>query len=174
MLASSLIILSIYWVNAFAYKTIIDVLSEDSRFETLIQHLQRTRLIPRINRLPAGTLFAPDNNAFAAFEGNVDEATLLYHILPSGMTAADFYHGQLLQSIYVRPGFLPNNEGQRVKVTYTGLLGRTLFVNDAQIIKKDIPVNRNTYIQAIDRVLEPPETIGKLTPNRNCRFDQGT
>ncbi|KAF7731721.1 hypothetical protein EC973_008893 [Apophysomyces ossiformis] len=163
MFVPSLLILSILGFNVLAYKTIIDVLSEDPRFETLIGHLQRTRLVPRINRLPAGTFFAPVNEAFDALDENVDEATLLYHILPSGKRSVDFQHGEILQSLYVRPGFLPNNEGQRLKFSRIGVLGRTLIVNEAQVVTKDISVNRNTYIHAIDRVLNPPETIGKWT-----------
>ncbi|KAI7852291.1 FAS1 domain-containing protein [Circinella umbellata] len=152
-----------------AYKTIIDVLSEDSRFEKLIEHLQRTRLIPYINRLEAGTLFAPDNNAFENFKGEITEHMLLYHLLPAGMLGEDFFDGQLLESLYIRPGFLGSDDaGQRIKIRKEGKAGKgrgKAFINDAEIIDKDLAVNNRTYIQAINQVLTPPTTLGESIKN---------
>lgn len=45
--------------------TIIDVLSSSEDFSTLLRLLQRTKLVPAINSLGNGTLFAPTNDAFA-------------------------------------------------------------------------------------------------------------
>ena len=151
----------------FAYKTIIDVLSEDSRFEKLIEHLQRTRLVPHVNSLEAGTLFAPDNNAFENFQqGEITQHMLLYHLLPVGMIGEDFFDGQLLESLYIRPGFLGSDDaGQRIKIRKEGKPGKGRgkpYINDAEIIDKDIVVNNQTYIQVINQVLTPPTTLGKL------------
>ncbi|KAI8377850.1 FAS1 domain-containing protein [Radiomyces spectabilis] len=160
------LVLGVYCAHTLAYKTIIDVLSEDARFETLLGHLQRTRLIPHVNALKAATLFAPDNDAFAKYnDGDITADTLLYHLLPVGMLGEDFYHDQLLESLYIRPGYLGSDEaGQRIKITKEGnpRKGRgKVYINQAQIISKDIPVNNQTYIQVIDRVLQPPHTISK-------------
>lgn len=152
---------------AFAYKTIIDVLSEDSRFRLLIEHLQRTRLVPIVNRLEAGTLFAPDNNAFENYKDkDIPQSLLLYHLLPVGMTGQDFYHGQLVESLYIRPGFLGSDDaGQRIKITKDGKQGKgrgKVYINGAEIIEKDVYVNNQTYIQVINQVLEPPPMLCKL------------
>ena len=43
--------------------TLVDKLSEDSDYTTLLRLLQRARLIPTLNRLNGATLFAPTNDA---------------------------------------------------------------------------------------------------------------
>ncbi|KAG0166164.1 hypothetical protein DFQ30_007519 [Apophysomyces sp. BC1015] len=163
----SLFLISVLSVYVSAYKTIIDVLSEDARFEKLIEHLQRTRLIPHVNSLKAGTLFAPDNDAFDKYKKEeITQHILLYHISPVGMTGGDFFHGQLVESLYIRPNVLGSDDaGQRIKVTKEGSprKGRgKVYINDAQITSKDIMVNNQTYIQVIDQVLEPPEILDRI------------
>ncbi|ORX50177.1 FAS1 domain-containing protein [Hesseltinella vesiculosa] len=154
----------------FGYKTIIDVLSEDERFHTLVTHLQHTRLVPFINNLTTATFFAPDNHAFEIFNGDIDKNTLLYHLVPFTFQTQDFYHGQLLSSLYERPNVLGSNEndiGQRIKVTKEGKQsqGRSkVFINQAQIITQDIPVNNHTFIQAIDQLLTPPPMLDTFLP----------
>lgn len=152
----------IYIMQAVAFKTIIDALSEDERFSTLLTHIQELRLVPLVNQLEAGTLFAPDNEAFQKCKLQIDRSVLLYHLIKKGMTTNDFYNGQLKESLYVRPGYLGpdnNKEGQRIKLTTTSK--DKLYVNQAKIVTKDIQVNNETYIQAIDRVLQPPSLLGK-------------
>jgi solute carrier family 25 carnitine/acylcarnitine transporter 20/29 len=46
-----------------ASTTVADLLYADPDYEALVRLLQRTRLIPTINRLNASTLFAPTNDA---------------------------------------------------------------------------------------------------------------
>jgi solute carrier family 25 carnitine/acylcarnitine transporter 20/29 len=43
--------------------TLVDVLSDDPDYSTLLHLLQRARLIPTLNRLNGSTLFAPTNDA---------------------------------------------------------------------------------------------------------------
>lgn len=150
---------SIYTVAA--YKTIIDVLSEDARFSTLIEHLQHTRLIPMINNLEAGTFFAPDNAAFKKYQGQaITKDTMLYHLLPQQYATEDLENGQVLESSYVRPGFLGKEDiGQMLKITEK--FDTFFHVNDARIKDKDIFVNRNTTLNVIDQVLEPPRILCK-------------
>lgn len=44
--------------------TLVDLLSSDPSYSTLIHLLQRTKLIPTLNKLNGSTLFAPTNDAF--------------------------------------------------------------------------------------------------------------
>ncbi|KAL7417557.1 hypothetical protein BDY24DRAFT_411530 [Mrakia frigida] len=44
--------------------TLVDVLSSDADYTTLIHLLQRAKLIPTLNKLNGSTLFAPTNDAF--------------------------------------------------------------------------------------------------------------
>ncbi|KIM24038.1 hypothetical protein M408DRAFT_76434 [Serendipita vermifera MAFF 305830] len=79
--------------------TLVDLLSADPDYTQLLRLLQRTRLIPTLNKLNGSTLFAPTNDAvqrhsvwtrFLAEDGeiqandNINEQvrqTLLYHLL---------------------------------------------------------------------------------------------
>ncbi|KAI8973486.1 FAS1 domain-containing protein [Mycotypha africana] len=158
-----LIQLLLFTLVVRGYKTIIDVLSEDERFSTLITHLQHTRLIPYINNLEAGTFFAPDNAAFSKLKDDtfITRNILLYHLLPKQYATADFENGQILESSYVRPHFLGNDEtGQRLKVTKR--FNQFFHINDARIKDRDIFVNRNTTINVVDRVLEPPDILSNV------------
>lgn len=152
--------------KVLAYKTIIDVLSEDPKFETLLIHIQRTRLVPELNKLTTGTFFAPDNNAFAnAPYLTIDRNILLYHLLPIHITTNQFYNNQLLETSYIRDHFLQNNTGQRIQIqqTFSSSISKNTFLNNkAKLIQPDLPVNKNTTIHVIDRVLEPPPMLSIL------------
>lgn len=153
---------------SIAAKTIIDILAEDKRFETLLNHIQHFELVTFVNKIDAGTLFAPDNDAFKRYEPELDRSTLLYHFIKKGMLVNDFYDGQIKETLYSRPGYLSpdsNNAGQRVKFTKEK---DKLFVNNAKVISEDITVNNQTNILVIDRVLEPPKLLGKK--NFLCLF----
>ena len=150
---------------AIAYKTITDVLSEDEKFSTLLNHIQRFELAKFVNSLESGTLFAPDNEAFTKCQFEIDRSALLYHLLKKGLLMDDTYHGQLKETLYIRPGYLgPDSKaGQRIKITKDG---KKTFVNQAKVIEKDVQVNNQTYIQVIDRVLEPPMSLGMLAKGK--------
>ncbi|TFL06811.1 FAS1 domain-containing protein [Pterulicium gracile] len=68
--------------------SIIDVLSKDPDYESLLHLLQRTKLIPTLNKLRNATLFAPTNEAIKAAKletgDNIQHELrqrLLYHLL---------------------------------------------------------------------------------------------
>lgn len=88
--------------------TLVDALSADPDFTSLLRLLQRARLIPTLNRLNGSTLFAPTNDAIKrhsssnslwhtalegdqfAFNDNVQEKLrqeLLYHLLNYSLPA---------------------------------------------------------------------------------------
>ncbi|KAL7329091.1 hypothetical protein PS15p_207253 [Mucor circinelloides] len=166
MIKIILIPLLLYIHAVIAYKTIIDVLSADEKFSTLLSHIQRFELVKFVDSLESGTLFAPDNEAFNKCHFEIDRSALLYHLLKKGLLIDDTYHGQLKETLYIRPGYLgPDSKaGQRIKLTKDG---KKTFVNQAKVIEKDIQVNNQTYIQVIDRVLEPPMLLGDAIIDRN-------
>ncbi|CEP09184.1 hypothetical protein [Parasitella parasitica] len=151
---------------AVAYKTIIDALSEDEKFQTLLDHIKKFQLETFVNNLESGTLFAPDNEAFQKCQFDIDHSAILYHLLKKGLMIDNMYNGQLKETMYVRPGYLgsDSNAGQRIKFTKDG---KKTFVNEAKIIEKDIQVNNQTIIQVIDRVLQPPMSLGDSIIDRN-------
>ncbi|KAG1454822.1 hypothetical protein G6F46_008369 [Rhizopus delemar] len=161
-------LLLLYFIQAItAYKTIIDVLSEDERFSTLVGHLQTHQLIPKVNKLQAGTLFAPDNKAFEkSSDTEITTELLLYHFLNKGILTSDFYHGQLKETLCVN-GYL-GSDPQRIKMTVDG---HKVYVNQARVVTSDIQVNNDTVIQVIDRVLEPPKLLGDIINTINPAID---
>ncbi|KAI9020238.1 hypothetical protein CLU79DRAFT_756288 [Phycomyces nitens] len=170
------ILLCSYSVPILAYKTLIDVLSDEGQFTTLIQHLQYRRLVPYINDIKAGTLFAPNDEAFGSYiPGALTKDELLYHLLPTPMKGDEFFDGQLLGSLYIRPGFLgPANASQLIKITkegFTGMGRGRVLVNEAPIVKKDIWVNKNTTIQALGKVLRPPHMLKKQLEDKPSLFE---
>lgn len=165
-----LILLLFFLIQVQAYKTIIDVLSEDAKFSTLIRHLQYTRLIPMINTLETGTFFAPDNSAFESYQGPaITKDVLLYHLLPQLYITDDLQDGQILETSFVRPGFLgTNSTGQMIKITEK--FSSFYKVNGARVKHKDVFVNQKTKINVIDRVLEPPAMLRKFLKKKKPSF----
>jgi len=159
-----LLILFSYVIPIFCYKTFIDTLSEDSRFGTLLRHLQNERLVPTINKMTSGTFFAPDNEAFEHYKQNVTKDLLLYHVLSQPFMGEDFEQDQILESLYVRQGLLgETNNGQRIKVTKEGSPRKgkgKVYIGGVQIVDKDIAVNNQSVVQVVSRLLTPPDLIG--------------
>lgn len=158
-------------------KTLIDVLSRDTRFGLLLTNLQRTKLVPYLNSLKIATLFAPTNAAFKNASIEITKEVLLYHVLPVELRGEEFYHGQVLETALVKEGYLGKvgHVGQRIKAEKQGnkKKGRgKVFIGNAQIIDSDLGAD-NGIIQVVDQVLIPPEDIGKniystnlLSPNK--------
>jgi uncharacterized surface protein with fasciclin (FAS1) repeats len=161
--------------NNNSNSTIIDILIQQKRFQTLIDYLNKTQLIPYVNELESATLFAPDDTAFEKYQGvEIDKHILLYHFIPKGMLGQDFFHGQLLTSNYIRSNVLgpkKKRNGQRLKVTKEAKGGK-VYINQAEITTQDIQVNNGTYIQAIDQVLAPPLMLGNVYFISNIFFEK--
>ncbi len=99
------------------------------------------------------TVFAPTDEAFAALpEGTLDELLkpenkeklgkiLAYHVVPGKVMAAD---------VKTMKADTANGAQLDVKVE-----GDTVMVNDAKVVKTDIPAT-NGVIHVIDKVLLPP------------------
>ncbi|KAG1404010.1 hypothetical protein G6F60_004634 [Rhizopus arrhizus] len=112
--------------------------------------------------LAGGTFFAPDNTAFEHYEGaSITRDVLLYHLLPVEYKTSGFRQGQIVESMYYRPGYLETNStGQRLKFRKKSFI--FYYVNEARIIDKDIFVNKNTTLHVINQVLEPPKLLSDL------------
>ncbi|RIB08559.1 FAS1 domain-containing protein [Gigaspora rosea] len=138
-------------------KTIVDVLSNDSRFTNLIEALQRTRLIPLLNHLETGTFFAPINEAFE--DGSfVTTDRMLYHILWEEIKGEELKDGQLLTTRYEISEKLGEGKiGQKIKIEKElGKLGKEVkYVGNGKIIETDLQAD-NGIIHVIDNVLTTP------------------
>ncbi|KAJ3829816.1 FAS1 domain-containing protein [Lentinula raphanica] len=76
--------------------TIIDALSNDSDYHSLLQLIQRARLVPVLNRLNGSTLFAPTNDAIEHHSlwksVLMDSNELLYENVQEQLRQQLFYH----------------------------------------------------------------------------------
>lgn len=149
---------------------ITNLLYSDPGFSILVHHLQETRLIPYLNNeCTTCTFFAPTNAAFNQWREEhgikkVDAETLLYHILPETYESQTLKDSMLLETALVRQGYLgDNHEGQLVAVSKPSWRpGRRnkLLVGGSELIKVDW-IADNGVVHVIDRLLVPPEDLGK-------------
>ncbi|KAI7871666.1 FAS1 domain-containing protein [Spinellus fusiger] len=162
-LVLAFVFLACFCLPIDGYKTAIDVLSEDSRFSSYLIQLQHHRLVPYVNSIKTGTFFAPTNDAFVNYTGEISTSMLYYHMLSYRMNTGEFIDGALLDSLYELPELLgPDHPTQPVKVTrkgFPGLSREKIMINGVSIVTKDIPVNNGTVIHAVDRILVPPAML---------------
>lgn len=133
----------------------LQVNADTGEFSTLIAALQATGLVPIVANLPAITVFAPTDAAFAALgitpqnvrllPRNVLQKVLLYHVTLGSRDAASVTSSRFL--------LMAAFEFARVRVTDAGA-----FVNNSQIIAVDVAAS-NGIIHVIDNVLVPPSLI---------------
>ncbi|CAG8619578.1 738_t:CDS:1, partial [Racocetra persica] len=129
-----------------ARKTIVDILTNDERFSSLLEALQRTRLIPLLNHLETGTFFAPTNEAFED-DPFVTKDRMLYHILYEEIKGEEFFNGQLLTTRYEIMEKLGDGKvGQKSKVEkVTEKLGQEVtYVGNGKIIQTDLQADNGS------------------------------
>ncbi|KAJ7900188.1 hypothetical protein B0H14DRAFT_3852644 [Mycena olivaceomarginata] len=74
-------------------RTLVDFLSDDPDYTSLLQLLQRARLIPTLNRLNGSTFFAPTNEA-------IEKNALWNSVVADHITVNDNIHEQLRQQLF--------------------------------------------------------------------------
>jgi uncharacterized surface protein with fasciclin (FAS1) repeats len=134
--------------------TLAEVIANDSSYSTLRQAVQAAGLESTLSGTSPVTVFAPNNEAFAALpQGTLDrlllpenkaqlQKVLSYHVVPGRVTSAD-----------IQPGEVNTVEGQAVTIASSG---GSVSVNDATVSQPDITAS-NGVIHGIDKVLLPPD-----------------
>jgi uncharacterized surface protein with fasciclin (FAS1) repeats len=134
--------------------TLAEVLANDSSYSTLRQAVQAAGLESTLSGTSPITVFAPNNEAFAALpQGTLDrlllpenkvqlQKILSYHVVPGRVTSAD-----------IQPGDVNTVEGQAVTIASSG---GSVSVNDATVSQPDITAS-NGVIHGINKVLLPPD-----------------
>jgi uncharacterized surface protein with fasciclin (FAS1) repeats len=140
--------------GAAASGTLAEVLANDSSYSTLRQAVQAAGLESTLSGTSPVTVFAPNNEAFAALpEGTLDrlllpenkaqlQKILSYHVVPGRVTSAD-----------IQPGEVNTVEGQAVTIATSG---GNVSVNNATVSQPDITAS-NGVIHGINQVLLPPD-----------------
>jgi uncharacterized surface protein with fasciclin (FAS1) repeats len=133
--------------------TIVDVASSLSDFSTLVAAVKAAGLVDTLSSPGPFTVFAPTNAAFAKLpKGTVEgllkpenkeklQKVLTYHVV-SGK----------VPSTAIKPGAVKTVEGNTVSLK---LMGKSVMVNNAKVIKADVPAS-NGIIHVIDTVILPP------------------
>jgi len=141
--------------------TVADRVSGDGQFSTLLAALERTGLDEVLSEMGSYTIFAPTNDAFDALVVSVDDIEedalrnlLLYHVIPTGIAAADIPGGMSYQQTLDADGpedsqlsLVINNEGDSVMIN-----------NSAKVTATDVFAS-NGVVHAIDMVLSPQSLV---------------
>lgn len=155
-------------------KTVIDVLSQSAQFSELLRHLQRTGLVPAINRLKNITLLAPVNGAFAGVsDDDVSREVLMYHLL-NGTVATPEVDGELVFNSLL-PSSADYNDGRdEYDISGEGMPVRlnrqadednggthVLINGQSAIVEADLWAEPRAWgiVQAVDAVLEIPRPL---------------
>ena len=135
---------------------IVDTAVAAGQFGTLVAAVQAAELVDVLKGEGPFTVFAPNDEAFAALpEGTVETlllpenkdqlvAVLTYHVVSGKVMSADLA-GQALSVATV--------QGAEVAIDATG---DAVMVNDATVVAADVDAS-NGVIHVIDKVLLPPQ-----------------
>lgn len=138
-------------VRAQGTKDIVDVAVAAGSFKTLVAAVQAANLVDVLKRPGPLTVLAPSDEAFAKIpKADLDAlmkdkvklaAVLQYHVLTGNVAAADLKMMKDFGTV----------QGQRIQISSAGT---TLKINNATVVKADIPAS-NGVIHVIDTVLLP-------------------
>jgi uncharacterized surface protein with fasciclin (FAS1) repeats len=130
---------------------ILELASENPQLSQLVAALEAAGLTDALQQAGPLTVFAPNNEAFAALD-QADLTALLadpaqlgdvlqFHVVEGSFTAADLSDGDTL----------PTLAGEDLEVS---VQGETVMVGDAEVVQADIQAG-NGVIHVIDAVLMP-------------------
>ena len=149
-------------------QSIVDIVAGDDNFSDLAAALTRVDLIATLEGDGPFTVFAPDNDAFAASGIDVDAATdeeltdiLLYHVLGANIKSTDLTDNA---QTYASTASTAGAEGTQVSLLAERAgsavtLNGTINVKDADIEAE------NGTIHVIDNVLQPVDIVGAAIAN---------
>ena len=129
-------------------KDILETLTADGSFQTLISMLKMADLIDRLKETGPLTLFAPNDDAFKRV--NIDEISgdmanlvslLTYHLVPGNLTAAEIALNEQLMTSNDKSLTVQQEEGLQV-------------IDNAKYVRNDIECS-NGIIHVIDNVFLP-------------------
>jgi uncharacterized surface protein with fasciclin (FAS1) repeats len=140
-------------VRADAPGTIVDVAVSAGSFKTLVAAAKAAGLVDTLSGKGPFTVFAPTDAAFAKLpSGTVEtllkpenkeklKAILLYHVVAGDVKSTDLKDGESVKTV----------GGKSITVH---IANGVVTVNDATVVKADIPASNGT-IHVIDTVLLP-------------------
>lgn len=131
--------------------TIVDIATNDDRFETLVTALDAAGLVDTLAGEGPFTVFAPTDDAFAALpEGTVEalledtealSQVLTYHVVAGSVSAADVTSLSNATTLQGQPVVVSSSDG--------------VMINQAEVIQPDVMAS-NGVIHVVNSVLLPP------------------
>jgi uncharacterized surface protein with fasciclin (FAS1) repeats len=138
---------------------IVDTAVSAGSFKTLVAAVQAAGLVQTLKSPGPFTVFAPSDTAFEALpKGTVESllkdipkltAILTYHVVPGRVSASDVMNMTKGKTAEVK-----TVQGQPVTLKTQGMLSKSVYVNDAKVVKADIGTT-NGVIHVIDKVIMP-------------------
>ncbi|MGD0396578.1 MAG: fasciclin domain-containing protein [Nitrososphaerales archaeon] len=138
---------------------IVDTAVAAGTFKTLVAAVQAAGLVQTLKSPGPFTVFAPSDAAFAALpKGTVEgllkdipklSSILTYHVVPGRVSASDVMNMTKGKTAEVK-----TVQGQPVTLKTQGILSKSVYVNDAKVVKADIGTT-NGVIHVIDKVIMP-------------------
>ncbi len=144
-----------------AMKNIVEIAVETGSFKTLVAALQAAWLVSALQSAGPFTVFAPNDDAFAKLpKGTVEgllkdtpklKSILMYHVISGKVMSSQAM--QLASS--QKPARVATLQGSQIELKVEGMLSKSLYVNNAKVVKADIE-GSNGVIHVIDSVIMPP------------------
>ncbi|MGA2199988.1 MAG: fasciclin domain-containing protein [Nitrososphaerales archaeon] len=138
---------------------IVDKAVAAGSFKTLVAAVQAAGLVDTLKSPGPFTVFAPSDTAFEALpKGTVEgllkdvpklTAILTYHVVSGRVSAAD-----VMRMTSGKTAEVKTVQGQPVTLKTQGILSKSVYVNDAKVVKADINAT-NGVIHVIDKVIMP-------------------
>jgi len=156
---------------------ILDTAKSIGDFKMLMRVVEAAGLEDTLKTQGPFTVFAPTDEAFRNLPtGQLDEwlrdptklkSIVTYHIVDRKVTENEFHR----LTADRRTPTLTTMQGSSVMLKTHGSLSKTMFVNDAKVVKSDI-ITSNGVIHIIDRVLEPaPVAPMPMTPTPQVKSE---
>jgi uncharacterized surface protein with fasciclin (FAS1) repeats len=136
-----------------AEQDVVVLAQGERRLTTLVEAVTAAKLVDTLKAQGPFTVFAPNNEAFAAIgqeqlrkllqPENRDQlrSILTYHVVPGALTADRLKDGQELETV----------EGESLTVSISG---GTVKIDDATVVRPDVDAS-NGVVHVIDGVLTP-------------------
>ncbi|MBI1880936.1 MAG: fasciclin domain-containing protein [Chloroflexi bacterium] len=138
--------------QADTQKSIVDVLTKEGRFTTLVAALEQAGLVDQLQGEGPFTVFAPTDEAFARLpEGTLED----WFANPQALTDVLLYHvvqGRLTAAAVAKLDTATALTGKALDIAVDG---ETVKVNGANVLTPDL-AGSNGVIHVIDTVLMPP------------------
>ncbi|HTI32373.1 MAG TPA: fasciclin domain-containing protein [Miltoncostaea sp.] len=136
---------------------IVELAASNPQFSTLVGLVKKAGLVKALSAPGAVTVFAPTNAAFAkvpkatldklAADKKLLRSVLTYHVVKGAVPASKVLtlNGKKVKTL----------NGATVTVRITGKSKKSVYVNNAKVLKVDLRAS-NGIVHSINRVLIPP------------------